>query len=146
MFKDYNLSRYYQRKHREKYKNLTDADKARTSQTLLSNEDWMADFAFAVDVTALMTELNTKLQGKGLFVDEMHSLVKALMRKIQFLSRQLESNTLPHMQALKEVSPSADHLCRYSTVLGALHGEFEELRTMEDEMHMISSPFICSVQ
>ncbi|KAJ4935481.1 hypothetical protein JOQ06_017014 [Pogonophryne albipinna] len=40
----------------------------------LSDEDWMADFAFAVDVTALMNELNTKLQGKGLFVHEMHSL------------------------------------------------------------------------
>ena len=51
----------------------------------LSDKDWMADFAFAVDVTALMNELNTKLQGKGLFVHEMHSLVKAFMRKLQFL-------------------------------------------------------------
>ncbi|XP_042337051.1 general transcription factor II-I repeat domain-containing protein 2B-like, partial [Plectropomus leopardus] len=115
----------------------------------LSVEDWMADFAFAVDVTALMNKLNTKLQGKGLFVHEMLSLVKAFMRKIQFLSRQLQSNTLTHMQTLKEVTPSADNLCRYSSMLGALHGEFsrrfEDLRTMEDEMHMISSPFTCSV-
>lgn len=115
----------------------------------LSDEDWMADFAFAVDVTTLMNELNTKLQGKGLFVHEMHSLVKAFMRKIQFLSSQLESNTLTHMQTLKEVTPSADHLRRYSSMLGALHGEFsrrfEDLRTIEDEMCMISSPFTCSV-
>ncbi|XP_061127419.1 general transcription factor II-I repeat domain-containing protein 2B-like [Syngnathus typhle] len=115
----------------------------------LSDEDWMADFAFAVDVTALMNELNTKLQGKGLFVHEMHSLVKAFMRKIQFISSQLESNTLTHMQTLKEVTPSADHLRRYSSMLGALHGEFsrrfEDLRTIEDEMCMISSPFTCSV-
>ena len=33
----------------------------------LSDEDWMADFAFAVDVTALMNEMDTKLHGKGLF-------------------------------------------------------------------------------
>ncbi|XP_078139742.1 general transcription factor II-I repeat domain-containing protein 2B-like [Centroberyx gerrardi] len=115
----------------------------------LSDEDWVADFAFAVDVTALMNELNTKLQGKGLFVHEMHSLVKAFMRKMQFLSSQLESNTLTHMQTLKEVTPSADRLRRYSSMLGALHGEFsrrfEDLRTIEDEMHMISSPFTCSV-
>ncbi|KAK2828937.1 hypothetical protein Q5P01_019971 [Channa striata] len=115
----------------------------------LSDEHWMADFAFAVDVTALMNELNTKLQGNGLFVHEMHSLVKAFMRKLQFLSSQLESNTLTHMQTLKEVTPSADHLRRYSSMLGALHGEFsrrfEDLRTIEDEMHMISSPFSCSV-
>lgn len=65
------------------------------------------------------------------------------MRKLQFLSSQLESNTL------KEVTPSADHHRRYSSMLGALHGEFsrrfEDLRTIEDEMHMISSPFTCSV-
>ncbi|XP_076022136.1 general transcription factor II-I repeat domain-containing protein 2B-like [Genypterus blacodes] len=60
----------------------------------LSDEDWMADFAFAVDVTALMNELNTKLQGKGLFDHEMHSLVKAFMRKMQFILSQLERNTL----------------------------------------------------
>ncbi|XP_070406856.1 general transcription factor II-I repeat domain-containing protein 2-like [Nothobranchius furzeri] len=115
----------------------------------LSDEDWLADFAFAVDVTALMNELNTKLQGKGLFVHEMHSLVKAFMRKLQFLSSQLESNTLTDMQTLNEVTPSADHLSRHSSMLGALHGEFsrrfEDLRTIEDEMHMISSPFTCSV-
>ncbi|XP_060764588.1 general transcription factor II-I repeat domain-containing protein 2B-like [Neoarius graeffei] len=115
----------------------------------LSDEDWMADFAFAVDVTALMTALNTKLQGKGLFVHEMHSLVKAFMTKSQFLSRQLESNDITHMQTLKEVTPSADHLRRYSTMLGALHGEFsrrfEDFRTMEGEMQMIFCPFTCDV-
>ena len=47
---------------------------------------WLA--AFAVDVTVL--------QGKGLFADEMHSLVKAFMAKLPFLSRQLEGNTHPH--------------------------------------------------
>ncbi|XP_071063277.1 general transcription factor II-I repeat domain-containing protein 2B-like [Pseudochaenichthys georgianus] len=115
----------------------------------LSDEDWIADFAFAVDVTALMNELNTKLQGKGLFVHEMHSLVKAFMTKMQFLSSQLESNTLTHMQTLKEVTPSADHLRRYSSMLGALHGEFsrrfKDLRKIEDEMQLVSSPFTCSV-
>ena len=115
----------------------------------LSDEKWMADFAFAVDVTGLMTALNTKLQGKGLFVHEMHNLVKAFMTKLQFLSRQLESNNLTHMQTLKEVTPSDDNLRRYSSMLGALHGEFsrrfEDLRTMESEMHLISSPFTCNV-
>lgn len=62
----------------------------------LSDEDWMANFAFAVDATALMNELNTKLQGKDLFVHEMHSLVKAFMRKLQFLLSQVESNILTH--------------------------------------------------
>lgn len=34
VFKDYNLSRHYETKHAEKYKKLTDADRARTSEAL----------------------------------------------------------------------------------------------------------------
>lgn len=115
----------------------------------LSDVDWIADLAFAVDVTTLMNELNTKLQGKDLFVHEMHSLVKAFMRKLQFLSNQLENKVLTHMQTLKEVKPSATHLCRYSSMLGDLHSEFsrrfEDFKNIEDEMHLISSPFACNV-
>jgi len=36
VFKDYNLSRHYGTKHTEKYKNLTDAERARTSEALLA--------------------------------------------------------------------------------------------------------------
>ena len=111
----------------------------------LSDEKQMADLAFAVDVTVL----NTKLQVKGLFVHEMHNLVKAFMTKLQFLSRQQESNYLTHMQTLKELFPSDDNLRRYSSTLRALHGEFsrrfQNFRIMESEMHLISSPFICNV-
>ena len=109
----------------------------------------MTDLAFAVDVTPLMNALNTKLQGKGLFAHEMYSLVKAFIRKLQFLSSQLEGNILTHMPTLREATPSADHLRRYSSMLGALHGEFvrrfEDFQTVDSEMHMISSPFTCSV-
>ncbi|XP_077091357.1 general transcription factor II-I repeat domain-containing protein 2B-like [Siphateles boraxobius] len=115
----------------------------------LSDADFIADLAFGVDVTALMNELNTKLQGKGLFVHEMYSLVTAFMRKLKFLSSQLEGNVLTHMSTLKEVTPSANHLRRYSSMLGALHDEFsrrfEDFKTVEGEMHMISSPFTFSV-
>ncbi|XP_060929426.1 general transcription factor II-I repeat domain-containing protein 2-like [Limanda limanda] len=115
----------------------------------LSDADWMADLAFAVDVTALMNELNSKLQGKGLFAHDIYSQVKVFMKKLQFLSSQLEGNILYHMPTLKEATPSADHLRRFSSLLGALHGEFsrsvQDFQTVESEMHMISSPFTCSV-
>uniref|UniRef100_A0A8P4KHA8 General transcription factor II-I repeat domain-containing protein 2A n=1 Tax=Dicentrarchus labrax TaxID=13489 RepID=A0A8P4KHA8_DICLA len=97
----------------------------------LSDADWMADLGFAVDVTALMNEQNVKLQCKGLFVHEMYSAVKA------------------HLQTLKEATPSADHLHRYSSMLEGLHGEFsrrfQDFKRVESEMHMVSSPFMCSV-
>ena len=115
----------------------------------LSDKDWMADLTFAVDVTAMMNELNTQLQGKGLFAHEMHSHVKAFMTKLQLISRQLGSNNLEHMKTLKEVKPSADHRHRYSSMLGALHDEFsrrfQDFKKVEDEMQLVSSPFTCSV-
>lgn len=36
VLKDYNLNRHYETKHAEKYKNLTDAERARTSEALLA--------------------------------------------------------------------------------------------------------------
>ncbi|KAM3859884.1 general transcription factor II-I repeat domain-containing protein 2A-like [Diretmus argenteus] len=76
----------------------------------LSDEDWVADLGFAVDVTALMNELNVKLQCKGLFVHEMYSAVTAFMRKLQLLSSQVKDNILTHLPTLKEATRSADHL------------------------------------
>ncbi|XP_078134287.1 general transcription factor II-I repeat domain-containing protein 2A-like [Sander vitreus] len=86
----------------------------------LSDEDWVADLGFAVDVTALMNELNVKLQCKGLFVHEMYSAVKAFMRKLQLLSSQVKDNIPTHLPTLKEATRSADHLHKYSTMLEAL--------------------------
>ena len=115
----------------------------------LSDVDWIADLALAVDATAQMDELNTKLQAKNLFVYKMHSLVKVVMRKLQFLSNQLKNKILTHTQTLKQVKPSATYLCRYSSMLGDLHSEFSrrftDFRNIEDEIHLISSPFACNV-
>ncbi|GCC25594.1 hypothetical protein chiPu_0004005 [Chiloscyllium punctatum] len=79
----------------------------------LSDADWIAGLGFAVDVNALMNELNVKLQRKSLFVYEMDNLVKAFMRKLQLLSSQMEDNILTHLPTLKEAATSADHLHRY---------------------------------
>ena len=111
----------------------------------LSDVDWIADLALAVNATAQINELNTKLQAKNRFVHKMHSLVKAFMRKLQFLSNQLKNKILTHMQTLKEVKPSATYLCRYSSMLGDLHNEFsrrfKDFKNIGDEIHLISSPF-----
>ncbi|XP_035985865.1 general transcription factor II-I repeat domain-containing protein 2-like [Fundulus heteroclitus] len=116
----------------------------------LSEADWLADLSFTVDVTAQMNELNVKLQSKGLFVFQMYSAVKAFSRKLQLLSSQLRDNILTHMPTLKQATPSADQLLRYSSMLDALHNEFsrrfQDFKIVESEMNMVSSPFTCSVE
>lgn len=44
-----------------------------------------AYLAFAVDVTALMNDLNTELRGKGQFVHEMHHEVRVFMTATLFI-------------------------------------------------------------
>lgn len=73
---------------------------------MLLDAEWRADLAFAVDATAPMNEPNAKLQCESLFVHDMYGLVKAFMRNLQFLSSQLENNTLTHLPAIK----AADNL------------------------------------
>ncbi len=79
----------------------------------------------------------------------MYSTVKAFMRKLQLLSSQMKDNILTHLPTLKEATPSADHLRRYSFMLEALLGEFsrrfQDFKTVESEIHMVSSPFTCCV-
>uniref|UniRef100_A0A669BDA4 SPIN-DOC-like zinc-finger domain-containing protein n=1 Tax=Oreochromis niloticus TaxID=8128 RepID=A0A669BDA4_ORENI len=115
----------------------------------LSDEDWVADLGFAVDVTALMNQLNVKLQCRGLFVHEMYTAVKAFMRKLQLISSQVKDNFLTHLPTLKEAIPNANHLHKYSATLEVLHAEFsrrfQDFKALENEMDMVSSPFTCSV-
>ncbi|CAK6962611.1 general transcription factor II-I repeat domain-containing protein 2-like [Scomber scombrus] len=53
VFKDYNLSRHYEtkQKHVEKYKNLTDAERARTSEALLANLQEQQGFFAKLDTS-----------------------------------------------------------------------------------------------
>ena len=56
---------------------------------------------------------------------------------------------LTHMQTLKKVTQSADYLCRYLFMLGALHSDvfrrFEDLRMIKGKMHVIFCLFSCNV-
>lgn len=64
--------------------------------------------AFAVIAkSALMNELNAELEGKGLFVPEIYSLVMAFMRKLKLLSSQLEGKILTH------ANTAGSHTIRY---------------------------------
>ncbi|KAM4521384.1 general transcription factor II-I repeat domain-containing protein 2A-like [Odontesthes bonariensis] len=117
-----------------------------------SDDEWVADLGFTVDVTSLMNELNAKLQCKGLFVfvHQMYSAAKAFMRKLELLSSQVKEKVLTHLPTLKAATKSADHLQKYSEMLDALHCEFsrrfQDFKNLESEMLLVSSPFNCSVE
>ena len=51
----------------------------------MGSEEWVCDFAFAVDIMQKLNELNTKLQDKGVFAHELYLEVKAFNRNLNFL-------------------------------------------------------------
>ena len=55
----------------------------------LQDTDWLADFAFGVDILGHLNDLNMKLQGKGVFVHELYSNVKAFKAKLLLFSRHI---------------------------------------------------------
>ena len=48
----------------------------------MEREEWVCDFAFAVDIMLKLNELNTKLQGKGVLAHELYLEVKAFQSKL----------------------------------------------------------------
>ena len=43
----------------------------------MERDEWVCDFAFAVDIMQKRNDLNTKLQGKGAFAHKLYQEVKA---------------------------------------------------------------------
>ena len=104
----------------------------------LQDKEWLADFAFTVDIMALMNELNSKLQGKGLFTHQMYSLIKTFKGKLLLLTCQVEANNLTHLPTLLGCSLSDDLREKYTSLLRALNGEFsrhfEDFKVLQNDM------------
>ena len=48
----------------------------------MERDEWVCDFAFAVDIMQKLNDLNTKLQGKGAFAHEVYQEVKVFQYTI----------------------------------------------------------------
>ncbi|XP_068219244.1 general transcription factor II-I repeat domain-containing protein 2A-like [Palaemon carinicauda] len=87
-------------------------------------DEWVCDFAFAVDIMQKLNELNTKLQGKGLFAHEFYVEVKASQLKLQLFSKQLKEQNFVHFPLLKTRTVTQALSDKYSYQLTALRDEF----------------------
>ena len=109
----------------------------------LQHKEWLADFAFTVDIMTLMNELTSKLQGKGLFTHQMYSLVKAFKGKLLLLTHQVEANNLIQLPTLLVCSLSDDQREKHISLLRALNSEFS--RRFEDFKVWIILPLTCNL-
>ena len=92
----------------------------------LHDNDWMSDFAFAVDIMEYMNELNTNLQGKNMLAHNMHAKVVAFKSKLLLIYEGMKKGNCSHMPTLKETGVSRIKLEYYASKLQDLHMEFSE--------------------
>ncbi|XP_029639488.1 general transcription factor II-I repeat domain-containing protein 2-like [Octopus sinensis] len=86
----------------------------------MESDEWVCDFAFAVDIMQKLNELNTKLQGKGIFDHELYLEVKALQWKLGLFAKQLNEQKFIHFPLLKTQSVTQESADKYSSQLMAL--------------------------
>ena len=62
----------------------------------LTDEYWVADLAFLVDITSHLSTLNLSLQSKNIFCHELYSAVDAFIKKLHLWKSQLQNGNTDH--------------------------------------------------
>lgn len=58
---------------------------------IFSDEKWLSDLAFLVDITALLNQLNLQLQGKDHLINQLADSIRAFDVKLELLQRHLST-------------------------------------------------------
>ncbi|XP_033842308.1 general transcription factor II-I repeat domain-containing protein 2-like [Periophthalmus magnuspinnatus] len=111
----------------------------------LSDQNWLCDFAFAVDVFSHLNELNVKLQGKDQFVHDMYKHVTAFKSKLALFSRQVANASFTHFTTLATQKEATQYAKKYSKSLEDLYKEFSrrfsDFENIEKSLQLVSCPF-----
>lgn len=117
----------------------------------LDNENWMSDFAFGVDITSHLNELNLKLQGKNKLIHELLGSVNAFQQKLNLWQLQLSQRNVEaaHFPRLSQrPRPNLDY-ARYENEILKLKQDFEkrfqDIRAKEKEVKIFANPFTCTI-
>jgi hypothetical protein len=70
----------------------------------LSDEKWILELAFLLDITTYLNELNVKLQGNGKFLSDLISDVKVFEMKFKWLHEHINEQNLDHFRFLQNCS------------------------------------------
>ncbi|KAK0152455.1 General transcription factor II-I repeat domain-containing protein 2A [Merluccius polli] len=108
----------------------------------LSDEAWLCDFAYAVDILSHMNELNVKLQGKDQFAHDMYTNVRAFKSKLTLFSRQMSNKSFAHFPTL--AMQKARNVKKYCKSLDDLHREFcrrfTDFEKIDKSLQLVSCP------
>ena len=116
----------------------------------IKDESWIQDLAFAVDITAHLSDLNLKLQGKNKLITQLYDDIKCFITKLSLWKTQLSRENLVHFPNCKELKNQANAesvltFAKYESHLELLSKEFQErfsdFSSFEYHFALFSAPF-----
>jgi len=112
----------------------------------LSNDEWLLDLCFLVDIVEKLNQLNISLQGKDNLIIDSCNYINAFQKKLLLFEFQLKNNNVQHFPLLNELKNSK-HIdsIKYAQEIRKLIAAFESRFTNLDKYKKIfevySSPF-----
>lgn len=118
----------------------------------LEQDDWLNDFAFAVDLFLHLNTLNLQLQGKNQFVHTSLGYINTFMAKLKSTFQEdiikQEFEYFPKLgERIEELK--AGHIDRYIEILNCLHinfqSRFQDFRQIKKLIYAVANPFTCDI-
>ena len=116
---------------------------------MLIDNNWLFDFAFLVDITSHLNDLNLKLQGKNKLFPSLVDCIKAFKMKLKLFISQLENQDLshfPHLKEQRDISNNKGNMTEYVEKLKLIQDSFEnrfqDFAKDEHSMIAFTNPFL----
>ncbi|KAL4101074.1 hypothetical protein QTP88_021094 [Uroleucon formosanum] len=114
--------------------------------------DWVLNLAFLTDITTLLNELNTKLQGKDKLLSDMYSNIKSFQVKLKLLHKHINEQHLDHFVCCKTVLESTKSTLNWETtkinflnIIENIQNEFSirfsDFYVQENKIKLFQNPF-----
>ncbi|UYV85098.1 hypothetical protein LAZ67_X004559 [Cordylochernes scorpioides] len=121
--------------------------------TLFSDQVWLQDFSFMVDITKHLSDLNLKLQGKDQIITNMCDQVNAFKCKLVLWEKQLKNEDLMHFPTCNMYKSSLGETAsyqKYAEKILSLRNEFEtrfsDFKSLEGKFTLFSSIFSINIE
>ena len=119
--------------------------------SLLSDQTWLQDLSFMVDITQHLSELNLLFQGKDQIIIKMYDNIKAFKCKLLLWERQLMNDDLTHFPTCNNYKTNLNNASykKYSDLISNLRTDFEtrfqDFDFLEDKFSLFSTIFSINI-
>ena len=117
----------------------------------LSDDKWIADLAFLLDLCTHLNVLNVKLQGKNKLIVDVAQIIKSFVNKLKLWKNELQVRELSSFCRLKSsIKNNFDLIPKYNNVLDMLLSEFEsrftDIKSIDQDISIVNTPFLVNIE